>query len=78
MSNKRSIGTQYLYLIIKIGSGVLTAILSGFLIGLALDRTWALNGLGVLVGVILGVVIGFMWLYRAVMRISNHDIDIDH
>ena len=70
MNDKQAL-TKYLHLIIKIGVGVLSSILSGFLVGLYVDRQWGLQGTGVLVGVIIGVAIGFLWLYREVMKVND-------
>ena len=69
MNNKQEL-TKYLHLIIKIGVGVVTSILAGFLVGLLLDRRFNLNGIGVLGGVIIGVAIGFVWLFREVMKVE--------
>ena len=52
MNNKQEL-TKYLHLIIKIGVGVVTSILAGFLIGLLIDRRFNLNGVGVLVALLL-------------------------
>ena len=73
MNNKQEL-TKYLHLIIKIGVGVVTSILVGFLIGLLIDRRFNLSGIGVLVGVIIGVAIGFVWLFREVMKVEA-DVD---
>ena len=48
MDSKQEL-TKYLHLIIKVGVGVLTAILAGFGFGLYLDRKLALGGAGILV-----------------------------
>ena len=69
MNNKQEL-TKYLHLIIKIGVGVVTSILAGFLIGLLIDRRFNLNGMGVLGGVIIGVAIGFVWPFREVMKVE--------
>ena len=53
--------------------GVLTAILVGFGIGLYIDRKLVLGGVGILVGVIIGVIIGFIWIYKEVMSIEDHE-----
>ncbi len=74
MNDKKEL-TKYLHLIIKIGVGVLTAILSGFLVGLIIDRKFNLKGIPVLIGVIIGVFIGFIWLYREVMKVENDTIE---
>ncbi|MEK9727591.1 MAG: AtpZ/AtpI family protein [Candidatus Margulisiibacteriota bacterium] len=74
MNNKQEL-TKYLHLIIKIGVGVLTSILTGFIAGLLIDRKFQLNGLAVLVGVIIGVAIGFIWLYNEVMKVGKETID---
>lgn len=73
MNNKQEL-TKYLHLIIKIGVGVVTSILAGFLIGLLIDRRFNLSGMGVLGGVIIGVAIGFVWLFREVMKVEA-DVD---
>ena len=70
MNDKQAL-TKYLHLIIKIGVGVLSSILFGFLVGLYVDRQLGLQGTGVLVGVMIGVAIGFIWLYREVMKVND-------
>ena len=45
MNNKEEL-TKYLHLIIRIGVGVLTAILMGFAIGVFADKKLQLNGMG--------------------------------
>jgi F0F1-type ATP synthase assembly protein I len=72
MDSKQEL-TKYLHLIIKVGVGVLTAILSGFGLGLYLDKKYALGGIGILGGVILGVIIGFIWIFKEVMSIENKE-----
>ena len=69
MDSKQEI-TKYIQLIIKVGVGVLSAILMGFAAGLFAERQWHLNGVGILVGVMIGVIIGFIWIYKEVMRIE--------
>ena len=73
MNDKREL-TKYLHLIIKIGVGVVTSILSGFLVGLIIDQKFNLKGIPVLVGVIIGVFIGFIWLYKEVMKVEDDTI----
>ena len=73
MNDKREL-TKYLHLIIKIGVGVVTSILSGFLVGLIIDQKFNLKGIPVLIGVIIGVFIGFIWLYREVMKVEDDTI----
>lgn len=68
--------TRYLHAIIKIGLGVVGSILTGFLIGLWVDRHYAFGGIGIFIGVILGVGIGFVWLVK--MALSIQDYDDDH
>ena len=72
MNNKEEL-TKYLHLIIKVGVGVLTSILIGFAGGVVVDRKLNLNGIGILVGVMLGVIIGFIWIYKEVMSIEDHE-----
>ena len=72
MNNKEEL-TKYLHLIIKVGVGVLTSILIGFAVGVVVDRKLNLNGIGILVGVMLGVIIGFIWIYKEVMSIEDHE-----
>ena len=74
MNDKQEL-TKYLHLIIKIGSGVVSAILAGFLIGLMLDRHFELNGVPIFIGVIVGVILGFIWIYREVMKIDSIETD---
>jgi len=72
MNNKEEL-TKYLHLIIRIGVGVLTAILMGFAIGVFADKKLQLNGMGIFIGVILGVILGFVWIYKGVMGIALDD-----
>ena len=74
MDSKQEL-TKYLHLIIKVGVGVLTAILAGFGFGLYLDRKLALGGAGILGGVIIGVIIGFIWIFKEVMQIEINESD---
>ncbi len=74
MDSKKEL-TKYLHLIIKVGVGVLTAILLGFGIGAYVDTALGLNGLGILVGVIIGVILGFVWIYKEVMKIGINDVE---
>ena len=69
MDSKQEL-TKYLHLIIKVGVGVLTAILMGFAAGFFAEKKLQLNGAGILVGVMIGVIIGFIWIYKEVMRIE--------
>ena len=71
--NEKEELTKYLHLIIKIGVGVLTSILTGFGGGLFIDRWLNLSGIGVMVGVLVGVIIGFIWIYSEVMSIGTED-----
>jgi F0F1-type ATP synthase assembly protein I len=71
MNHKKELSV-YLNLIIKIGSGVLSAILMGFALGVLLDKKFQLKGIGILCGVILGVATGFLWIYKQVMGIENN------
>ena len=65
--------TKYLHLIIKVGVGVLTAIFTGFGVGLYIDKTLALGGIGILGGVIVGVMVGFIWIFKEVMSIGRQE-----
>ena len=69
MDSKQEL-TKYLHLIIKVGVGVLTAILAGFGLGVYVDRKLSLGGVGILGGVIIGVIIGFVWIFKEVMQIE--------
>ena len=62
--------TKYLNLIIKIGVGVLTAILGGFFIGFFVNNAFDMNGLPIVIGVLVGVGLGFTWTYMEVMAIE--------
>jgi F0F1-type ATP synthase assembly protein I len=72
MDSKQEL-TKYLHLIIKVGVGVLTAILTGFGVGLYIDRKLDLGGIGILGGVIIGVMIGFIWIFKEVMSIEHQE-----
>lgn len=72
MDSKQEL-TKYLHLIIKVGVGVLTAILSGFGVGLYVDKKLHLGGIGILGGVIIGVMIGFIWIFKEVMSIESQE-----
>jgi len=72
MDSKQEL-TKYLHLIIKVGVGVLTAILSGFGMGLYVDKKLDLGGIGIFGGVIIGVMIGFIWIFKEVMSIDTQE-----
>ena len=71
--NEKEELTKYLHLIIKIGVGVLSAILMGFTIGLIIDRHFELKGVALMIGVLVGVLAGFVWIYREVMSIEGDE-----
>ena len=69
MNNKEDL-TKYLHLILKIGTGVTVSILTGFGIGLFIDKWLNLSGVGIMIGVFVGVIVGFGWIYNEVMKIE--------
>ena len=69
MNNKEDL-TKYLHLILKIGTGVTVSILTGFGIGLLIDKWLNLSGVGIMIGVLVGVIVGFGWIYNEVMKIE--------
>ena len=69
MNNKEDL-TKYLHLILKIGTGVTVSILTGFGIGLLIDKWLNLSGIGIMIGVFFGVIVGFGWIYNEVMKIE--------
>ena len=69
MNNKEDL-TKYLHLILKIGTGVTVSILTGFGIGLLIDKWLNLSGVGIMLGVFAGVIVGFGWIYNEVMKIE--------
>lgn len=74
---KKFPGSQYLFLLGKIGSMVMGSILFFFFVGLFLDRWLGWGGLGMIVGTFIGLMGGFYLTYKSVMTLPNLDLPED-
>lgn len=67
--------SAYFRLVFQLGFGMACAILSGFGLGLVIDRYFHLRGAAITIGTLIGVGTGLVYLYIMITHVMEQKID---